>query len=441
MTTLKTKHLTIEEIEALPPDTILWYFGTPEDTEFEHDLSRDRATYISKDTPEMYKDKIVYDMGCGFGTAAVHLANKYNCTVVGIEANETALQICRTKNAHPNITYKKALVSNTGLPPQSAHTIMCVETIEHLDEEERTTALKEWNRLLPIGGLLYITTPERRLPKHKYPEGSHWTEYDYEELIEIVSKEGFKFIVSKRKNQTDGTSMALLFEKIHDTNAKTDQNTPVNDINPVTNPVTRSCIDRYVLLSSFCKGKKVLSISSGYGYGEMILKALGADKVVGLDMDPKAIEYINNTYAPHVTGIVADFVKEDIDLKEKFDVIISVETFEHVSQQDSIKLLETIKRHMHDKTEVFITTPLRKTPTWTYNGGTHIYEYDSQEFSGVMNLAFSDTNRVRFFSLAEMHILKDYITVFLPDNKMPENVLSAIIMVAYISQKEIEEKK
>lgn len=430
---------TLKELDTMTAQEQWRHFGTPDDRDFEHDLSRERATFMAKAEPNSYKDKIVYDMGCGYGTAARYLAERYNCTVVGIDAHDKALAIANMRNAHINVTFKKALISETGLSDTSGDIVNAVEVIEHVDDVERTQALKEWNRILKFKGLLYMTTPERRLEKSQYPEGSHWTEYDFEELVQIVEKEGFKLIWHKRKGQTDGTSMALCFEKVSERSGKSDQNTPVDDINPILNPPTRSCVDRYVILSSWCKNKSVLSISSGYGYGEMILKALGAKEVVGVDVDPKAIEYINTNFSPQVKGIVGDFVKDELDLKKKFDVIISVETFEHITQQDTIKLIETIKRHSKEDTTVFITTPMRKTEKWDYKGGTHLYEYSSEEFSNIMTMAFGDTHKVMFLTLAEFAILKDYITVVMTD-KCPFEQLNGLIMVACMIPKEKNDK-
>lgn len=214
---------------------------------------------------------------------------------------------------------------------------------------------------------------------------------------------------------------------------KLDQNTPIHDIKPLTNPVTRSLIDRYVLLSEFCKDKTVLSISCGYGYGEMILKALGAKEVIGIDIDEKAINHINTTFAPQVKGIQGNFVKDTIDLQKKFDVIISVETFEHIETTELQHLFETIKRHSGPQTLILMTTPHRKTKDWNYNGGTHKYEYTFQEFENILNTDFDGWD-VKFLSLVEVATEDDYITYKINPNTLNFQI-NGLIMVGILTPK------
>ena len=52
------------------------------------------------------------------------------------------------------------------------------------------------------------------------------------------------------------------------------ENTPIWDFDIGKNSINRTIIDRYILVSSRCKGKSVFSIGCGFGYCEMILKAL-----------------------------------------------------------------------------------------------------------------------------------------------------------------------
>ena len=205
---------TIEQLDAMSIEEQWKYFGTPENNEFEIRMSKERATYCAKDYPELYENKIIHDMGCGYGVAAKFLAENFKCTVVGIEAHDVALKICNEQNKHPKITYAKGLVSKTNLPSESADIVHVVEVIEHLTMDERDLAIKEWRRLLKPEGLLYITTPELRGRKEEFPKGSHVTEYEFDELKEILSKEGFKLCWFKRKYQTDEISMALMFEKV-----------------------------------------------------------------------------------------------------------------------------------------------------------------------------------------------------------------------------------
>ena len=215
---------------------------------------------------------------------------------------------------------------------------------------------------------------------------------------------------------------------------KDDQNTPIEDINVISNPVTRSLIDRYVLLSPFCQNKSVLSISCGWGYGEMILRGLGAKEVVGIDMDAKAINFINNTFSPQVTGVLGNFITETIDLKKTFDTIISIETFEHVKQDDLSCLLDTIKRHATPQSTLIITTPRRRQDEWDYKGGTHEYEYSIEEFKEIVDSAFIDTWNVNFMLLIETRFDNNYYTGIVGDINQYQD-MAGLILVAVMTPK------
>ena len=206
---------------------------------------------------------------------------------------------------------------------------------------------------------------------------------------------------------------------------KKGQNTPVEEINPTTNPVIRSMIDRYVIISGYCKGKDVMSLSCGVGYGEAILHALGAKSVVGVDMDEAAIQHISKTYHPHVKGVVGNFVEERIDLGKKFDVVISVETFEHIMKKDTKHLLDTMERHLKDDGTMIITTPRRAMYNWEYKGGTHLYEYCPEEFVNILQQKFPD-KKIKLMLLSETRLDNDYVTFRTNDLR------KCMIMVAII---------
>lgn len=220
---------------------------------------------------------------------------------------------------------------------------------------------------------------------------------------------------------------------------KTDQNTPVDDLLIFSNKVTRSCIDRYILLSEFTKNKSVLSISSGYCYGEAILKVLGAKEVTAIDMDPKAIEYAKQNYGSLINPIVGNFVDDEIDLNKKFDIILSIETYEHVEQDQTKNLTETMLRHGHENTIYIITTPMRKEAVWVDNGGTHRYEYSAEEFTSTIKYQF-DGLTTNFMLIGEKHIENNYVSMFI-QNIQQHIPLAGAIMVAVIGKNDLFEPK
>ena len=86
---------------------------------------------------------------------------------------------------------------------------------------------------------------------------------------------------------------------------------------------------RYFFAQRFCKGKNVLDIACGTGYGAKILSEV-AGKVVGVDRDRNAINYALKHYKVQNLSFVCASVEEFHIGKGKYDVIVCFETLEHL---------------------------------------------------------------------------------------------------------------
>ena len=171
---------------------------------------------------------------------------------------------------------------------------------------------------------------------------------------------------------------------------KTD-NTPLIEIDRLSKPATSTMIDRYILANSWTKGKTVIDAATGKGYGAGILLSLGAESVVGIDIDKEGIKEANNRFL----SVNCRFIECDIfDLgsnfnENEFEVCTSIETFEHLPPEKIDDYLQSIKFVSSEM--IIITTPRRKMPVWNYQGGTHLYEYDKNEFSEILYRNFEGT--------------------------------------------------
>ena len=89
-------------------------------------------------------------------------------------------------------------------------------------------------------------------------------------------------------------------------------------------------LQRYEFAGNYVKGKDVLDIACGIGYGSYILSQ-SAQNVVGIDKDGKTIEYARRKYKKENLNFISlDAEKICSYINETFDVIISYETIEHV---------------------------------------------------------------------------------------------------------------
>ena len=103
---------------------------------------------------------------------------------------------------------------------------------------------------------------------------------------------------------------------------------------------------RYVWASQFARGARTMDIACGVGYGSAILKELGAQSVVGVDISPEAIAEANELYAKeNVRFFCCDYRQLAAEcsqapslllnlFNQQFDLIVSLETIEHVPDPD-----------------------------------------------------------------------------------------------------------
>lgn len=187
---------------------------------------------------------------------------------------------------------------------------------------------------------------------------------------------------------------------------KTDDNTPVEDINTITNPNTKTLIDRYVFASNFCKGKRVLDCACGHGYGMYIMKGLGAKKVTGFDIDEDAIVEIQNRNElndAYLVDATSDWSQGPGVCKDKYDVIVSIETFEHISRDKVKTMLTNFKNVCSKGGKIIITTPHRYEPVFEYKGGTHLYEYNVTEFIEELEKVFKSKSIELWYAVEFTH--------------------------------------
>ncbi len=168
---------------------------------------------------------------------------------------------------------------------------------------------------------------------------------------------------------------------------KPSQNTPLDQIDPFERPETITMVDRYVLFSHWCKGKRVLDAGCGHGYGTALLYALGAAKIVGVDMDESALEFAHARYGRDGLAFEkADLLRLPEAHHGQYDTVVCVEVFEHISREEAISLVGSLRKALRPGGTLILTTPRRKTPQWNGDGGTHLYEYSPQEFKEALEV-------------------------------------------------------
>ncbi len=133
---------------------------------------------------------------------------------------------------------------------------------------------------------------------------------------------------------------------------------------------------RYLLASGLVKGKRVLDVASGVGYGSDMLKAAGAALVVGVDRSQEAVAYGQHRHSSaNPDYVVADV--ESLPLGDRqFDVVVCFETIEHIN--DPQRFLSEVKRLMRPNGLLIVSTPNRG--IYPEGNPFHTREFTFQEF-------------------------------------------------------------
>lgn len=115
---------------------------------------------------------------------------------------------------------------------------------------------------------------------------------------------------------------------------------------------------RYAAARPFCTGRRVLDVACGQGFGTKLLLEWGASEVVGVDISEEAIGTARRIFGhDKIRFLVGDAhsVERVLDSKDRFDLIVSLETIEHLRRPD--QFLAGIKRLLSDGGAIVISCP------------------------------------------------------------------------------------
>src|SRR5581483_6067845 len=138
-------------------------------------------------------------------------------------------------------------------------------------------------------------------------------------------------------------------------------------------------ITRYQAAAELAKGKVVLDIACGTGYGTKLL-AQSAKKAYGVDIDPNAVKYAKENYsAKNTEYLVGD--GESIPLDDgSVDLLVTFETIEHV--RNYRKFLDEIIRVLKPDGLAIVSTP--NDLEFAEGNHFHLHEFKLQELTGLL---------------------------------------------------------
>jgi SAM-dependent methyltransferase len=147
-------------------------------------------------------------------------------------------------------------------------------------------------------------------------------------------------------------------------------------------------LHRYFFAREFCRGKDVLDVAAGEGYGSAYL-AQTAKSVVGIELSPKAVEHATASYKRDNIRFHQGDARHLALPDASFDVVTSFETIEHFFAQE--EFLNEVCRVLRPGGKLIISSP--DSDIYSYTGSSvnpfHVKELTRQEFGELLKARFA----------------------------------------------------
>jgi GT2 family glycosyltransferase/ubiquinone/menaquinone biosynthesis C-methylase UbiE len=148
-------------------------------------------------------------------------------------------------------------------------------------------------------------------------------------------------------------------------------------------------LHRYCIGRDLCVGKDVLDVASGEGYGSALLAGV-AHKVVGVEIDSNSVRHARTAYVRSNLSFLQGDAHALPLADASFDVILSFETLEHLSDQECF--LKEVRRVLRPSGLLLLSTPDRhvySAPGQPVNP-YHVLELSRPEFAALLGSYFAN---------------------------------------------------
>lgn len=202
---------------------------------------------------------------------------------------------------------------------------------------------------------------------------------------------------------------------------------------------------RYVFAKHLVKDKTVLDAACGEGYGSNIL-ANSAKNVTGIDIDETSINHAKERYKRENLTFLRESCTELPFKNNSFDVIVSFETLEHLTEQE--EMLKEFNRVLKDDGLLIISTPDKKyySDETGFTNEFHVRELYKNEFENLISKHWENTSwyaqSLSFQSILEKlnSDSRKYQTDILNNNIIESNtnLIRPVYYVVLASKREIK---
>jgi ubiquinone/menaquinone biosynthesis C-methylase UbiE len=158
----------------------------------------------------------------------------------------------------------------------------------------------------------------------------------------------------------------------------------------IFNENTLEHLHRYAFVRSLVKGKIVLDIASGEGYGAHLI-AKTAKRVYGVDIDPDVVRNSNFKYKADNLSFNEGDIKSIPFEENTFDIIVCFETIEHIDYHELA--IRELKRVLKTNGVLIISTPEKKrySDDRNFKNTYHVKEFYEKEFKSFIKSHFRNS--------------------------------------------------
>lgn len=158
--------------------------------------------------------KRVLDAGCGTGRDVEYFLDE-GIDAIGIDISRGMLDEAKKRVQEGNFQHMD--FTQTRFPKKTFHGIWCMASLADIPRENAGKVLKEFNRLLGQGGIVYFAVKggqgQEIVKKRKYNDLPRvYVYYDKIELEEIVKENGFE-IIHSIISEDEGTEWVEIFAR------------------------------------------------------------------------------------------------------------------------------------------------------------------------------------------------------------------------------------
>ena len=149
-------------------------------------------------------------------------------------------------------------------------------------------------------------------------------------------------------------------------------------------------LHRYLFARELCRGKDVLDVASGEGYGTALISQT-ARNVVGVEIDGPSVKHASRAYARSNVSFLTGDARAIPLANASVDVVVSFETLEHFFEHAAF--IAEVRRVLRPGGQLVISSPDRD--VYSSLGGRvnpfHVHELSRAEFTTLLQTQFANT--------------------------------------------------